>query len=66
MNKQFYLAIAKKGLSIKNLSKKMNVSSQTIYQWKLGQTKPSIENIKRLSTLIDVSVEELMRWFYKI
>lgn len=49
-----------KGLSQEILAEKVNVSRQTISNWELGETSPNPEQLKVLSNIFDVSVDELI------
>ena len=42
------------------LAEKLKVTRQTISNWELGETKPDIEQLKEMSKLYKVSLDELM------
>ena len=48
------------GMSQEELGKKLLVSRQTISQWEIGQTFPSIDNLIRLKEVFGVSVDEIL------
>ena len=48
------------GLSQEQLGEKVNVTRQTISNWELGETSPNIEQLKSLSKVFHVSVDELL------
>lgn len=50
----------KKGLSQEQLGEKVNVTRQTISNWELGETTPNIEQLKRLSNVLSISIDELL------
>lgn len=49
-----------KHLSQEKLAEELLVSRQAISKWELDQSTPDLENIKRLSTIFSVSVDELI------
>jgi len=48
------------GLTQSDLSKKLNVSQQTIGSWEVGRTEPSTENLQKLSELFNTSIDYLL------
>lgn len=50
----------KKGFSQEQLGEKVNVTRQTISNWELGETAPNPEQLKSLSKILNVSVDELI------
>ncbi len=50
----------KEGLSQEQLGEKVNVTRQTISNWELGETLPNIEQLKLLSQIFHVSIDELV------
>lgn len=49
-----------KKLSQEELAEKVNVTRQTISNWELGETQPSPEQLKQLSIIFNVSVDNLL------
>lgn len=49
-----------KGLSQMRLAEMMNVSRQAISRWEVGNSVPSIDNLKFLGNLYDVPLEYLL------
>lgn len=47
-------------ITVKDLSKVMNVSFQAIYRWQKGQTLPTINNLFILSQLLQVDVDDML------
>jgi len=43
-----------------DLSKKLNVSQQTIGSWEVGRTEPSTDNLQKLSELFNTSIDYLL------
>lgn len=50
----------KMGLSQEQLGEKVNVTRQTISNWELGETAPNPEQLKLLSQIFHISVDELL------
>ncbi len=50
----------KKGLSQEELGEKINVTRQTISNWELDSTAPNPEQLKQLSKVLNISVDELI------
>lgn len=49
-----------KGLSQEQLSEKLDVTRQTVSNWELGETFPNPEQLKILSQIFHVSIDELL------
>lgn len=47
-------------LSQEELGKKLKVSRQTVSLWEKDQTMPTIENLKQLKTIFQVSIDEIL------
>ena len=50
----------KMGLSQEQLGEKVNVTRQTISNWELGETAPNPEQLKLLSKIFQISIDELL------
>ena len=50
----------KTGLSQEQLGEKVNVTRQTISNWELGETAPNPEQLKLLSQIFHISIDELL------
>ena len=50
----------KMGLSQEQLGEKVNVTRQTISNWELGETAPNPEQLKLLSQIFHISIDELL------
>ncbi len=50
----------KSGMSQENLAEKLNVARQTVSNWENGETSPNPEQLKMLSQVFDVSIDELL------
>ena len=50
----------KKGLSQEELAEKLFVTRQAVSRWETGETIPSIDALKLLSQLFDVSINTLL------
>lgn len=49
-----------KGLSQEQLGEQVNVTRQTISNWELGETNPNPEQLKLLSKVLNISIDELL------
>lgn len=49
------------GLSIKEVSEKLNVSRVSIWSWETGNWNPKLETIKSMANLYGVTVDELLK-----
>ncbi len=50
----------KNGLSQEQLGEKVDVTRQTISNWELGETTPNPEQLKSLSSALNISIDELL------
>lgn len=50
----------KEKISQEILAEKIGVTRQTISNWELNTTKPDVEQIKKISKIFDVSIDELL------
>ncbi len=50
----------KQGLSQEQLGEKVNVTRQTISNWELDETSPNPEQLKLLSSVLQVSIDDLL------
>ena len=50
----------KEGLSQEALGEKIDVTRQTISNWELGETNPNPDQLKQLSKVFNVSIDELL------
>ena len=50
----------KQGLSQEQLGEKVDVTRQTISNWELDETAPNPEQLKALSKVLNISVDELV------
>ena len=48
------------GLSQEQLGEKINVTRQTISNWELGETSPNPEQLKLLSKVLNISIDDLL------
>lgn len=49
-----------KNLTQKQLSKKLNISEDSIYNWENGRSEPSITDLINLSIILDVTIDYLV------
>ena len=50
-----------KGLTQMDLAERLNVSRQAISRWEVGAAVPSTDNLKTLSVLYEVSVDDILK-----
>lgn len=55
-----FRARKQRGLSQENVAEKLGVSRQTISKWELDETLPDIRQAKKLSTLYQLSLDDLI------
>ena len=60
LSKRLKLEREKLHISQNKLSKKINVSQQTIGSWETSRTEPSYDNLQKLSKLFNVSIDYLL------
>lgn len=60
LGKNIYNLRKNKGLSQEQLADKISVTRQTISNWELGETYPNPEQLKLLSKLLDISIDDLI------
>ncbi len=48
------------GLTQKQVAQKLSVVESCYANWEQGRTEPNIENLRKLSKLFDVSLDELL------
>lgn len=51
----------KHGLTQMDLAEKLNVSRQAISRWEVGAAVPSTDNLKTLSVIYEVSVDDILK-----
>lgn len=60
LGEKIYNLRKQKGFSQEELGNKINVSRQTISNWELNETTPNIEQLKLLSKVFNVSIDDLL------
>lgn len=62
METNLKVLVAKKNISIYNLSKEINVSAVTLYRLANGQLlKPKYETLKKVSDYFNITIDELLK-----
>lgn len=54
-----FTATKKEVLSQEGLAEKLNVTRQTVSNWELGQTTPDIQQVKNISKIFKISLDDL-------
>ena len=49
-----------RGLSQEQLGEKINVTRQIISNWELGEASPNPEQLKKISKILNISIDELL------
>lgn len=62
--KLFYREILKLGKDIQWLAKEIGVSSQTVYSWKLGKSKPKTGHMQKISKILKMDIDKVIDDFY--
>ena len=57
---KLYSLRKQKGVSHEELANRLNVSRQTISKWEIGDSTPDMEKLIAISTLFEVSLDELV------
>lgn len=60
LEKKLYSLRKRESLSQMDLAEKVNVSRQAVSRWELGDATPSMENLKSISSLYNISVDILL------
>lgn len=49
-----------KGISIRELSKVMNVSFQSVYKWQKGESLPTVSNFYILGQILGIDIDDML------
>lgn len=49
-----------KGISIRELSKVMNVSFQSVYKWQKGESLPTVNNFYILGQILGIDIDDML------
>ena len=50
-----------RGLSVRELQRLLGIATpQAIYKWQHGETLPTIDNLVALSSILDVSIDDIL------
>ena len=61
LNEKLRMLRKQNNLTQEELAEKLNVSRQAITKWESGDGTPDIENIKQISLLFDIKIDELVK-----
>ncbi len=50
-----------KGLKQKEVAERLCVSVNTVWRWENGSMEPSLDNLRRISSLYGVSIDEILQ-----
>lgn len=51
----------RKGLTLRQVADQLSVSVNTVWRWENGTMEPSLDKLRRISSLYDVSTDELLQ-----
>lgn len=60
LGKKIELLRKQKGMSQETLAFKVNVSRQSVFKWECGESTPSVDKLKELASLFEVSLDDLL------
>lgn len=60
-NEKLKMLRKENNLTQEELAEKLNVSRQAITKWESGEGTPDIENLKQISRLFDITIDELVK-----
>lgn len=60
LNEKLYECRKKNSMSQEVLAEKLNVTRQTVSNWETGETAPNPEQLKKLSNIFNISLDQLM------
>ena len=63
-NRNFVLLLRKKGFTQIKLANALAISPPSVNAWVIGKARPSIENVLKMSAILDVDVDELNNIFF--
>ncbi len=50
-----------KGLKLKEVAERLCVSVNTVWRWEKGDMEPSLDNLRRISSLYGVPIDEILQ-----
>jgi DNA-binding XRE family transcriptional regulator len=63
--KTFYREILKIGKDVKIFAKEIGVTTQTVYSWKSGKSKPKTNHMQKMSKILKIDIDKIIDDFYK-
>lgn len=63
--KIFYREIIKQEKDVKTFAKDLGVTTQTIYSWKSGKSKPTTANMHKMAKILKINIDTIIDDFYK-
>lgn len=63
-NSNFLLLLRNKGFTQTRLAQELNISVPSVNAWVTNKAKPSIENIVKMSAVLNADVDELNSVFF--
>lgn len=62
LGNRIYELRKKKNLTQEDLALLLDISDKSISKWENGASRPTIENLKKLATILDISLDELLEY----
>ena len=63
--KNFYREILKSGRDVKVFAKEFGVTTQTVYSWKSGKSKPKTGNMHKMAKILKIDIDKIIDDFYQ-
>ena len=63
--KSFYRELIKTGKDIKTFSEEIQVTTQTIYSWKSGKSKPKTRHMHKMAKILNIDIDKIIDDFYQ-
>lgn len=64
-NSNFVTLLRKKGFTQTRLADELGISIPSVNKWVTNKAKPTIDNVAKMSALLDMSIDELTAIFFE-
>lgn len=61
LGNHIYKLRVERGLTQRNIAEKLSISDKAISKWENGTSQPSVNNLKKLADIFDITLEELLK-----
>ncbi len=62
--KKFFRELIKQNKDIKQFAKEIGVTTQTVYSWKTGKSKPKPGHIQKISKILHIDIDIVIDDFH--